>query len=143
MPDFRTGYPVCLCTINSGVSLPAGSNDVVWSGADEDPASQWDGASAIIVQRPGLFLLTWGLGRPSVASSSVAAGFARVNGANVSGDSTASTTIAVQMSGSRILRLEAGDQLVLNATFHTTLAVNIQALVTYLALARIGPVRWT
>lgn len=143
MPDFRTGYPLCLCTVSTGVALPAGSSDVVWSAADEDPASQWNGSSAIVVQRPGLYLLTWGLGRPAVASSSVAAGFPRVNGANVGGDSVASTTSAVQMSGSRILRLAADDQVVLNATFHTTLAVNIQALVTYLALARIGPVRWT
>lgn len=143
MPIFRGGYPLCLLSVVSGVAHPAGTSAITWSAADEDPAGQWDGTTGIVADRDGLYQVSWGVGRGAVASTSIVAGFARVNGTNVSAQSINTTTTAAQLSGCRVVRLVAGDVVELFALLHGTLTPAYQQFVTYLELVRIGPVRWT
>lgn len=143
MPIFRGGYPLCLLTIVAGTAAPAGTNAITWSAADEDPSSQWDGTTGIVADRDGLYQISWGVGRGSVASTSVLAGFARVNGANVSAQSINTSTVTNQVSGCRVVRLVAGDVVELFALLHGSLTPAYQQFVTYLEVVRIGPVRWT
>lgn len=143
MPTFRSGKPYCLLTLSGLTSHTAGQHQVPFDVAVEDPVGQADGAGGVTIDRDGLYMVSYGVGRNSVASTSVVNARAFVGAVILSGSNGPSTTSAVIVSGARTEFLEAGDVVTLQALLHTSITADFATLSTYLSVVRVGPVRWT
>lgn len=145
MPPFRSGKPTCHLSLSTPYTQGAGSATVVFDQGAEDPAGQWGGTGTgtIVVDRDGLYVASFGIGRASVAVTSAISAQLRVDGNLAASLVGATTTATTGLCGARSMHLEAGQVLSMTATLHTAIAADFQQRPTFLTLDRIGPVRWT
>lgn len=142
MPDFRAGKPTCHAALTSSPSLPAGLNVITWNVAREDPVGQLS-ADKIIVERAGIYVVTFGIGRNSVAVSSAVSAQLRVGAIAVAGQNNAASTAALLLAGSRCMFLDAGEEVSLSCVLHSTSSAVLAQNTTFLTIDRVGPVKWT
>lgn len=145
MPLFRSGKPHCHLTQLTDPTQAAGPQNVIFDGIREDPVGQADGppASSITIERDGLYLVTFGVGRAAVATSSSIDALVRLGGTTIFGSIAPAATSSRFVSGARTLFLNAGEVLDLRATLHSSATAAFLGRLTYLCVDRIGPVRWT
>lgn len=126
-------------------SQAAGNQLVLFDQGAEDPTGQWDGAGggSVTIERAGMYLVTFGVGRASVAVTSSISGQIKVDGGNLASITIGSSTASLSLCGARSVFLSAGEVITLTATLHTTLSASFTASTTFLTVDRIGPVRWT
>lgn len=142
MPEFRPGKPTCHAALTSSPSLPAGLNTITWDVAREDPIGQLAG-DKIVVERPGIYVVSFGVGRNSVAVSSAISAQLRVGGVALSGQNNAASTAALLLSGSRCMFLDALEEVSLSCVLHSSASAVLAQNTTYLTIDRVGPVKWT
>lgn len=144
MADFRSAKPSWVLTQSVGQAIAAGAAaDLVWDQVDwEDPAV-FDGLSTVTVDRPGLYLVGCTVTRAAAATASPIQVRFRLNGSTWLLNFTVNAVGAVSVPLSSMLKLVAGDQLVVNTTLHNTAAQSTSPNSTEWWGARIGPERWT
>lgn len=144
MPVFRPGKPGWVLGQSTAQAIAAGGAvDLQWDVIDFEDPDVFDGVSSVTVDRDGLYLSLAHVTRASVATPSTVTVRQRVNGVTkyLTQHSTVQGAWTSECSG--LLYLVEGDVLVINVTFHTTLASTTSAPSTRWTGSRIGPKRWT
>lgn len=144
MADFRSAKPSWVLGQSAGQTIGAGAaTDLIWDVVDWQDPAVFDGVSTITVDRPGLYLIGAHITRAAAATASPLTVRLRLNGTTWVLNQAANTANAVSVPVTALKKLAAGDQVLVNATLHNTVAQATSAPSTEFWGARIGPERWT
>lgn len=144
MPAFRSGKPSwILSQLANQTIAAAGAVDLIWTDTIWEDPVVFDGTSTVTVDRPGLYLIGAHVTRAAAASGSPITVRLRQNGVTIVLSQSSSVAGTLTVECHRLLKCSAGDQLVVNVTFHATLSTTTSAPSTEFWGARVGPERWT
>lgn len=144
MPAFRVGKPSWILGQSTPQTIAAGGTiDLEWDVVEwEDPVVLVS-ATEVEVDRPGLYLVGAYATRAAAASASVVTVRLRRNGTSELLDTLPNAAGAITGKVIRLLKLDAGDLLTINVTFHATLSTTTAIGSTEFWGSRVGPERWT
>lgn len=144
MPTFRSGKPWCTFS-NANANAGSGLNAIALAGGDGDgdidlkPGDN----TKVLISLAGLYLITWSIGRATVASSSGIIGGLTIDTQVLATSRTPATTGLVSIHGTRLLQAVIGTEISMQCQFSASASVAFDALATQLGVVRVGPVRWT
>lgn len=145
MSEFRPGKPRRRRTLTSSQSAGSVPHTVAWD-ADQSDGTWGAGtsSSSLVIGLAGLYTVHFGMGHTSGTGAQVVNAELQLNGTRVAQQQSASATGLIGCCGSWMEELVIGDALALVLVGNAlTGGKNLDTQLTWLRVARIGPVRWT